>query len=94
MPAVLVEYPGRIDHLTENCGYPQDLATNQILGNLSIMAPIPPPDLSAPWHKDTVLQLRTSKMKPMYNLSITTGTHNLRRSHRDCCVKKRLVVQL
>ncbi|KAH7399900.1 MOSC domain-containing protein [Cadophora sp. MPI-SDFR-AT-0126] len=49
------------------------------------MAPIPPPDLSAPWHKDTVLQLRTSKMKPMRNLSITTGIYKQPRTSRVFC---------
>ena len=49
------------------------------------MAPIPPPDLSAPWHKDTVLQLRTSKMKPMHNLSITTGIYKQPRTNRVFC---------
>ncbi|PVH89218.1 MOSC domain-containing protein [Cadophora sp. DSE1049] len=49
------------------------------------MAPIPAPDLSAPWHNDTVLQLRTSKMKPMHNLSITTGIYKQPRTTRVFC---------
>ncbi|KAL2071240.1 hypothetical protein VTL71DRAFT_12475 [Oculimacula yallundae] len=49
------------------------------------MAPILTPDLNAPWHKDTVLQLRTSKMKPMHNLSITTGIYKEPRTTRVFC---------
>ncbi|TVY62893.1 Carnitine monooxygenase reductase subunit, partial [Lachnellula suecica] len=35
----------------------------------------PNPDLDAPFTRDTLVQLRTSKMKPMHNLSITTGIY-------------------
>ncbi|KAH7351179.1 MOSC domain-containing protein [Rhexocercosporidium sp. MPI-PUGE-AT-0058] len=49
------------------------------------MAPIIPPNLDAPWHKDTVLQLRTSKMKPMHNLSISTGIYKQPRTTRVFC---------
>ncbi|KAK0102361.1 hypothetical protein ONS95_005982 [Cadophora gregata] len=49
------------------------------------MAPIPPQDLNVPWHKDTVLQLRTSKMKPMHNLSISTGIYKQPRTTRVFC---------
>ncbi|CZR53318.1 related to phthalate 4,5-dioxygenase oxygenase reductase subunit [Phialocephala subalpina] len=49
------------------------------------MAPIPLPDLDAPWHEDTLLQLRTSKMKPMLNLDITTGIYKQPRTERVFC---------
>lgn len=46
------------------------------------MAPIPPPDLDAPWSPDKLIQLRTSKMKPMRNLSIQTGIYKQPRLER------------
>ncbi|KAH9212158.1 phenoxybenzoate dioxygenase subunit beta [Leptodontidium sp. 2 PMI_412] len=49
------------------------------------MAPILPPNLDASWHNDTVLQLRTSKMKPMHNLSISTGIYKQPRTTRVFC---------
>ncbi|CZT02922.1 related to phthalate 4,5-dioxygenase oxygenase reductase subunit [Rhynchosporium agropyri] len=49
------------------------------------MVPILSPDLNAPWHRDTVLQLRTSKMKPMQNLSISTGIYKEPRTSRVFC---------
>jgi MOSC domain-containing protein YiiM len=49
------------------------------------MAPVQLPNLDAPWHKDVLLQVRTSKMKPMHNLSIETGIYKLPRSSRVFC---------
>ncbi|KAE8452735.1 hypothetical protein EG329_013007 [Mollisiaceae sp. DMI_Dod_QoI] len=49
------------------------------------MAPIQPPDLNAPWHEDILLQMRTSKMKPMLNLAITTGIYKEPRPERVFC---------
>jgi len=49
------------------------------------MAHIQTLDLEAPWQRDTLLQLRTSKMKQMHNLSITTGIYKLPRTDRVWC---------
>ncbi|KAG0652752.1 Carnitine monooxygenase beta subunit [Hyphodiscus hymeniophilus] len=49
------------------------------------MAPIHSLDLDAAWHKSTLIQLRTSKMKQMKNLSITTGIYKLPRTDRVFC---------
>jgi MOSC domain-containing protein YiiM len=49
------------------------------------MAPILPPDLSAPWQSATLVQLRTSKMKQMHNLTISTGIYKQPRTDRVFC---------
>jgi hypothetical protein len=49
------------------------------------MAHVQTVDLNAPWQRDTLLQLRTSKMKQMHNLSITTGIYKLPRTERVWC---------
>jgi MOSC domain-containing protein YiiM len=49
------------------------------------MALIPPPNLDAPFERDTLLQLRTSKMRPMRDLAITTGIYKLPRPERVFC---------
>jgi MOSC domain-containing protein YiiM len=49
------------------------------------MASVQECSLNSPWHKDTLLQLRTSKMKPMVNLSIKTGIYKFPRTERVFC---------
>lgn len=49
------------------------------------MAPIIPPNLDAPFENPTILHLRTSKMKTMRNLSISTGIYKLPRDDRVFC---------
>jgi MOSC domain-containing protein YiiM len=49
------------------------------------MAPVLPPNLDVPFQKDTLRQLRTSKMKQMRNLSITTGIYKEPRDGRVFC---------
>jgi MOSC domain-containing protein YiiM/ferredoxin-NADP reductase len=49
------------------------------------MEPVDFAALDAPWQRDKLLQLRTSKMQPMHNLSITTGIYKLPRTERVFC---------
>jgi MOSC domain-containing protein YiiM len=49
------------------------------------MAPILQHDLWAPWEDATILQVRTSQMKLMHGLSITTGIYKLPRTTRVFC---------
>jgi MOSC domain-containing protein YiiM/ferredoxin-NADP reductase len=49
------------------------------------MSPIIPRDLDAPFETPILLHLRTSKMKTMRNLSITTGIYKLPRHDRVFC---------
>jgi len=49
------------------------------------MAPILPPDLNAPFQDPKIVQLRTSKMKTMRDLSISTGIYKQPRSDRVFC---------
>jgi MOSC domain-containing protein YiiM len=49
------------------------------------MAPIPQLDLWAPWQNATLLQIRTSKMKQMRDLSIFTGIYKEPRNSRVFC---------
>jgi MOSC domain-containing protein YiiM len=59
--------------------------THGVRTKKSIMALLSRGDLDAPWQKDILLQVRTSKMKPMHNLSITTGIYKLPRTERVYC---------
>src|ERR1700709_2091404 len=49
------------------------------------MAPISMVDLNAPFSKARIMQLRTSKMKQMDNLSIQTGIYKQPRNERVFC---------
>jgi MOSC domain-containing protein YiiM len=49
------------------------------------MAPIPEPDLWAPWQKATLIQVRTSKMAKMRGLNIYTGIYKMPRTTRVFC---------
>ena len=49
------------------------------------MAPIAPLNLDTPFQRDKLLQLRTSTMKTMHNLSITTGIYKLPRTSPVFC---------
>ncbi|RDL38962.1 uncharacterized protein BP5553_03302 [Venustampulla echinocandica] len=49
------------------------------------MATSPPMDLDNPFQRDKLLQLRTSKMQKMHNLSILTGIYKQPRASRVFC---------
>ena len=49
------------------------------------MAPITEPDLFAPWQNATLIQLRTSRMKQMRDLTIYTGIYKQPRTERVFC---------
>jgi MOSC domain-containing protein YiiM/ferredoxin-NADP reductase len=49
------------------------------------MAPVPPPDLVITFTAPTIIQLRTSKMQKMHNLSIETGIYKTPQSQRLWC---------